>query len=206
MAELWRSPLDSRASHMEGTPPTKMKKRTVISIAACLAGLPVLGWFLWPSMVVGSLAFVEKKGEEPSRRACDRIVAVGPRVIPAVIRSLKRHGPWSRRYCYLPIALAKLGEPSRLALLEAIHHEPDTLVRLKLISALHTAFDDFRFLDIVIEDAQAGRIAEYTLGMVGINIRIAFRDAPPFDVRDSSGRTINPAFVAWWARRSDGGD
>ena len=74
------------------TPPfaDKTMKRIAI-IAACAGTAIALGWLLWPSLVVGSLAFVEKKGEESSRAVCDRIVAVGPRVIPAAIASLKRN-------------------------------------------------------------------------------------------------------------------
>ncbi len=79
-----------------------MRKTAIALGLVCVAGF--LGWLLWPSIVVGSLCFADKKGEASGRRGCDRIVGVGPRAIPAIIRSVKRNSPWVRRYCYLPIA------------------------------------------------------------------------------------------------------
>jgi hypothetical protein len=162
----------------------------VLMVTAC-----AVGWLLWPSIVVGSLCFADKKGEASGRRACDRIVAVGPRAIPAIIRSVKRNSPWVRRYCYLPIALGELGEPAHEALLAAIDSETDPGDRAKLASSLLKGFKDFSRVSVVIEDTQAGRINDHPLYMMAPLIRDAHTNAPPVLLEN---RQVNPQFATWW--------
>jgi len=170
-----------------------MKRKYIIALC-CVVLVLVLGWLLWPTLVVSSLHFVEEKGEEASRKACDRIVAVGPRVIPAIIRSIKRNSPWVRRHCYLPIALRELGQPARNALLESIDSEADPKVREYLISTLQTGFRDFRRFDLWLKDAQAGRVSPWSMSRFMEDIR-SLRLAGPDLMTD---RKLNPDFIVWW--------
>ncbi|WFB37500.1 hypothetical protein P3T73_06975 [Kiritimatiellota bacterium B12222] len=179
-----------------------MKPKKPIITIGILAFSLVMAWAAWPTIVVKSIAFVEPKGEEPSRRACDRIIEVGPRTIQPIIRSLRRHGPWSRRYCYLPIALRELGEPAHEALMQTIDEEVDPLTRTKLISSLQSGFQDFSRLSVVIEDSRTGLIRGYPLFMMSGYIRMMYPDAPPFQVDDPVEGMVNPDFADWWYQKS----
>jgi hypothetical protein len=176
----------------------KTKPLYVIASSYIVAGL-VLGWVMWPTIVVSSLHFVEKKGEEPSRRACDRVVGVGPRAVPAIIRSIKRNSPWVRVHCYLPIALGKLGQPARDSLLEAIDSETNPKIRAFLISSLQSGLSDFSRFDIWFEDAKAGRVSELALLRFAGDVQNGLKGAPGL----LEERKLNPAFVQWWETHKD---
>jgi hypothetical protein len=180
---------------------SKMKKTNII--VTCAAALLALAWIAWPSLVVGSVCFSDPKGEESGRRACDRIVGVGPRAIPAIIRSLKGNGPWSRGHSYLPIALRELGEPAHEALIEAIDTEQDPSTRAKLVDSLQNGFQDYSRLSAVIKDAKAGHVKGYPLHMMGAHIRGEFTNAPPFQTGDPLNGTVNPAFAEWWKQHGE---
>lgn len=177
--------------------------RKTIVIVVCVGALLAVAWVTWPSVVVGSIAFSDPKNEESGRRACDRIVAVGPRAVQAIIRSLKRNSPWSRRYCYLPIALSELGEPAREALIEAIDAESDPRTRAQLVSSLQSGFQDYSRLSVIIDDAKAGQISGYPLFMMSSHIRVQFTNAPAFQTDDPVNGTVNPAFVEWWKQHGE---
>lgn len=178
-----------------------MKKIAII--AACTGIAVALGWRLWPTLVVGSLVFADRTGEESGRTACDRIVGVGPRAIPAIIASLKRNSPWSRRYCYLPVALRELGAPARAALLRAIDSESDALTRAKLVASLQDGFGDYSRLTVVLDDALAGRIGSYPIHMIDSSLRVAFTNAPALRTGSMDSITVSTEFVEWWKEHSE---
>jgi len=177
-----------------------MKRRYII-VAVSVLVLLAAGWWFYPAMVVASMALADPKGEESGRRACDRIVAVGPRAIPAILRSIRRNSPWSRRYCYLPIALGELGEPARVALVRAIDSENDPMKQAYLISSLQKGFGDFSRFDLWLGRNTEEPASRWALTHFAGDIQAHFEDAPPLQ-RDGE---VNPDFLEWWRLRRNSG-
>ena len=175
-------------------------RRRIVILFLIAAIVCAAGWILWRRLVVAPLNFVEKKGEEPLRQACDRIVAVGERAIPAVISSIEEHSPWVRRHCYLPIVLKEIGGSAHSEVADAIEKQKDPRKRAFLISTLQSAFGDYSRLDSIIDDFESGRISSWGLIHIASNIRYIFVDAPPFLTED---RQINPEFKIYWKKRSE---
>jgi len=155
-----------------------MRKRKIITLA--FISLLFLAWMGAPTLAVWSMAFASGKGEESSRRACDRIVFFGERSIRPAIASIERESPWVRRYCYLPIALKEIGGAAHSELLAAIDRQDDPRKRAYLVSTLQTAFDDYSRLAVIIEDAQEERISTWALTRFSNDLRHTFPDGTYF--------------------------
>jgi hypothetical protein len=175
-----------------------MRRRNLIILLLAVA--VVCGWLLGPQIAVWAVAQATKKGEESSEDARDRIVLFGERSIQPTIASIEEHSPWVRRYAYLPSALEKIGGSARGDLLAAVDNQKNPDKRARLISALQTAFDDYSKLGLVIEDYEAGRISEIALVFMESDMRRVFPNAPRLLTED---RAINPAFKAYWTKRSE---
>lgn len=175
--------------------PFPLKKTVVVSASALLVIIAAT-WFFWPFVVVSSLALADEKGEASSRRACDRIVALGPRAVPYVIGSIERNGPWRRKYVYLPIALKEIGANAKPPLVEAIKGQSDPYRRAYLIASLQTAFADYTHFSRVLTDA--GELSPFVLGHFARDLREAFPEAPPLLAADGS---VNSEFVGYWNRQ-----
>lgn len=167
-------------------------------VPALMAAVIFTAWAVAPTLAVWSLDFIEHKGEEPSRRACDRIVYFGERAIPAIIAGIESHSPWVRGQCYLPVALKEIGGSAHNQLLAAIDQQHDPYVRACLISSLHTAFEDYSRLHIILDDAEQSRLSEWTLTHLAYDVRYRFPEAPLLQTED---RKLNPKFVAYWEER-----
>lgn len=180
----------------------RFKRKHVLGLLLATATVAAALWAAWPWLVVASLGLVEKKGEEPMRAACDRIVRVGPRVVPAVISAIRSNSPWVRRYCGLPFVLRELGPPAHEALLRAVDEERDLRKRAYLTSALHTGFSDFSRTDRVVDDMAAGRLSAFAITHIGGDFKRAYPEAPPLVVDDKAGHaSVNPEFLEWWRKR-----
>ena len=175
-----------------------MRRRNLILLILVVA--LVCGWLLAPRIAVWAVAQATKKGEESSEDARDRIVLFGERSIQPTIASIEEHSPWVRRYAYLPSALKKIGGSAHGDLLAAIGNQNNPDKRARLVFALQTAFDDYSRLDLVIQDYEAGRISEIALVFMESDMRHVFPDAPRLLTED---RNIDPAFKAYWAKRSE---
>ena len=175
-----------------------MRRRNIIILLLAVA--VVCGWLLGPQLAVWSVGLATKKGDESSEAARDRIVLFGERAIQPTIVSIEENSPWVRRYGYLPEALKKIGGSAHGDLRTAIGNQKDLDKRARLNFALQTAFDDYSKLGLVIEDYEAGRISEIALVFMESDMKHVFPDAPRLLMED---RSVNPAFKAYWAKRSE---
>ncbi len=175
----------------------KMRRRKIICLI--VAALLIGGWFAAPRVAVWSMALANKKGEESSQAARDRIVFFGERAIQPTIASIEEHSPWVRRYCYLPNALEMIGGSAHSDLLAAIENQDATKKRAYLISALQMAFEDYSHVDTVLDDFEAGRLSAWALDRMALGLRSDFPDAPMLLTED---RKLNPAFKDFWTNRS----
>lgn len=167
-----------------------------IKVALVLLAL-LGGWLIAPRVAVWSIVFATKKGEDSSKAAQDRIVFFGERAIQPTIASIEENSPWTRRYCYLPGALKRIGGSAHAQLLAAIDQQDDPQKRGYLISALQNAFQDFSQLTTIINDLEEGRIQS----AVFFDISQHFPDAPKFLTEEGK---LNPAFTVYWAQSNSG--
>ena len=170
-----------------------MKRKQIIWALSLIVAASLL-WSVWPYLVVARFSMVDRQDEEGSQRVCNEIVACGPRAIPAAIRSIEINSPWVRRYCYLPIALGRLGPPAHDTLLVAVDEESDPRKRAYLISSLVTAFDDFSRFHLWLEDVDAKRVSKWSMVHFASAVRQHLPDAPEL----LKGEGLNPEFLAWW--------
>ncbi|MDF7801905.1 hypothetical protein P4C99_20685 [Pontiellaceae bacterium B1224] len=119
-----------------------MNKATSIKIAVPAIVILTALWIAWPSILVGSLYFVEKKEEGASQKACGRIVAQGERCIPVILKSIENNGVYRRVHCYLPTALREIGGSAHDDLINRTDIQSDDKKRDRLIMSLNWAFGD----------------------------------------------------------------
>ena len=174
-------------------------KRGKLVLGSLVVG--VVLFILWPcrpERILAMAQYHEQRGEEGEangRRMSERLIACGPSAIAPIIKTIREHGFWNRRYAYLPRALEGLGEPARRALLQAIDAEEDAHTRAELISALQRAFEDFSRFDLWLAEA-TNNAANNTLQLAhfGGDVRRKYPDAPSLEVNER----VNPEFVEWW--------
>lgn len=176
-----------------------MKKRLMILVSSLTVVLLVLRLY-WPYLTVYSLGWSSSKGEEGSKEACNRIVSLGKKAIPAVISGIEDNSPWVKGYCYLPSVLKRIDGAAKEHLVAAIEKQNDPLIRAYLVYSLQEAFDDYSKLSIVLNDIQKQKLKSRRLLHFGSQLELRYPAAPPlFQERNM----LNEAFIVFWENQKE---
>ncbi|MBI5779454.1 MAG: hypothetical protein HZA49_08365 [Planctomycetes bacterium] len=128
------------------------KKIYLFILTLLLFGLMFLGWWLLPHYYIFQM-HLNRRGEV-SGDYVKPLAACGRRAITPIITKIKEESPFVRGYCYLPMALADIGEPAHKALKEEIRKTTDSRKKLSLIYTLAFAFKDLSEFDEYLRIAQ----------------------------------------------------
>jgi hypothetical protein len=158
-----------------------------------------------PEYILWKFSFEDWQGPEGNlncQRMHDEIIACGPAAIAPTINAMRQYNIRSDGYNYLPQVLAGLGEPAHQALLRAINVEQNGLVRIKLVLALQSGFEDFSRFNLWLTNTAPDMHSLSVASRFSDDFRSAFPEAP--DLLGDMGTNIvtikvNPDFLKWWS-------
>ena len=178
----------------------KRHLRWLVSWPAALTLLvlaAVVSWYFLPSIYIAVLPLFQDK--EDADLLYRRLLACGPRSIPAIISTIRSDGTWDTDYSDLPLVLEKFGEPAHKALLNAAGDESEVNARAYLCDALVRGFDDYSRIGFWVDDALSGRCSRYSMLHLKTLLYQRWPGAPC--LLDDSDSKINPDFPVWWKQQ-----
>lgn len=138
-----------------------MKKHKIKIILSIVLLAPFLCWIYWPTIILWTIPFTEKKGYGNQFYLRKHLLPYKERAIGPILSTIKSNSTWSRHYAFLGRIYKDLSKDSYAKLIEEIEKENDAKKQSYLIYVLEVQYDDFDYLKLILSNYKKKKLRSY---------------------------------------------